>query len=283
MGEALERGLSYLLGVQDPATGCFGVPNSHRAFLYDHVIATLAVVEAYDRWKDPRLKRPAQEALAFAQACRNEGGGWRYSYPPDGSSDASVTTWMLLALKSGESCGLEVDPRATRDGLLLLEQLTDAETWRTGYASRGGFSARYPGCNERSLAAATEAMTASALLARLVAGRESREGAAVQGASGVLGRSPPAWEEESGRIDYYYWYVGTLAMYELGGSSWPSWRAALVDAAVPTQRLDGDERGSWDPQFDPWGHIGGRIYSTALVTMCLQLCHDAGDLIAASR
>jgi hypothetical protein len=40
---------------------------------------------------------------------------------------------------------------------------------------------------------------------------------------------------------------------------------------VRTQRRDGepcDVQGSWDP-LDPWGPEGGRVYSTALMTLCL--------------
>ena len=39
-----------------------------------------------------------------------------------------------------------------------------------------------------------------------------------------------------------------------------------------TQRKDGDfclYKGSWDP-LDPWGADGGRVYSTALLTMCVE-------------
>ena len=28
--------------------------------------------------------------------------------------------------------------------------------------------------------------------------------------------------------------------------------------------------GSWDPK-DPWGEEGGRVYSTALMTLCLEV------------
>src|SRR5690606_34748603 len=44
--QEVQRGLDYLLQIQDEETGCFGVPNSHSTFLYDHGIATLAVTEA---------------------------------------------------------------------------------------------------------------------------------------------------------------------------------------------------------------------------------------------
>ena len=36
------------------------------------------------------------------------------------------------------------------------------------------------------------------------------------------------------------------------------------------QHTEGERAGSWDPQVDPWGHIGGRVYSTALMTLTLE-------------
>jgi hypothetical protein len=36
------------------------------------------------------------------------------------------------------------------------------------------------------------------------------------------------------------------------------------------QRADGDLAGTWDPDAI-WGGYGGRIYSTALATLCLEV------------
>jgi hypothetical protein len=48
-------------------------------------------------------------------------------------------------------------------------------------------------------------------------------------------------------------------------------QGAMKAAVVDSQRKDGDERGSWDPQVDPWGFSGGRVYSTALMALCLEV------------
>ena len=44
----------------------------------------------------------------------------------------------------------------------------------------------------------------------------------------------------------------------------------MKTAIVDHQRKDGCARGSWDP-VGPWGREGGRVYSTALCTMCLEV------------
>ena len=61
-------------------------------------------------------------------------------------------------------------------------------------------------------------------------------------------------------------------MARAGGPRAEAWRAALVEALVPHQRIDGDvcgPKGSWDP-VDAWGPEGGRVYATATAVLALQ-------------
>ncbi len=59
-------------------------------------------------------------------------------------------------------------------------------------------------------------------------------------------------------------------MYQYGGEPWKQWNEALRDILVQDQRRSGHATGSWDPK-PPWGPFGGRIYSTALSTLCLEV------------
>ena len=68
----------------------------------------------------------------------------------------------------------------------------------------------------------------------------------------------------------YYWYYGTLAMYQYGGNPWRQWNEALRDTLIAEQRTRGHLAGSWDPKA-PWGAYGGRIFSTAVSTLCLEV------------
>ena len=56
----------------------------------------------------------------------------------------------------------------------------------------------------------------------------------------------------------------------MGGRHWKAWNKALKPAVVDSQRRDGDFMGSWDPA-GPWGFEGGRVYSTALMALCLEV------------
>jgi hypothetical protein len=74
----------------------------------------------------------------------------------------------------------------------------------------------------------------------------------------------------AGTANFYYWYYGTLALYQTQGEPWERWNTAMQNTLVGSQRKDGELAGSWDP--DPvWGRCGGRVYSTALGTLCLEV------------
>ena len=70
--------------------------------------------------------------------------------------------------------------------------------------------------------------------------------------------------------DEYYWYYGTLAMFQYDGESWEDWNSSLRDMLIGLQRTSGPNAGSWDPK-GKWAGIGGRLYSTALSTMSLEV------------
>lgn len=277
----VKKGLKFLVDHQDGETGCFGEPNSHQAFLYDHAIASLAVTEGYGLSQWPILKGPAQKGVRFIQSTRNPYKAWRYAFPPDGSNDVSVTGWMVMALKSAQDFGLDVDTRALDDARAYLDEMTDEQSYRTGYLARGGYSAREPGLAERWPEQKTEAMTAVAMLCRVFAGEDTSSSPALRGGADLLRKQLPTWDEKAGTIDFYYWYYGSYAMYQMAGRDWDAWQPRMLAAVVKTQRDDGCEKGSWDPQFDPWGHRGGRVYATAIMTLCLEVYYRYDRVLGA--
>jgi hypothetical protein len=78
----------------------------------------------------------------------------------------------------------------------------------------------------------------------------------------------------------YYWYYGSYAMFQLGGTHWKKWEAALKAAIIDNQEKGGDESGSWDP-IGPWGFAGGRVYSTALMALCIEVYFRYGRVTGA--
>jgi hypothetical protein len=262
------RGVRWLTQQQDPDSGLIGERIGH-SYLYGHGIATLALCEAYYFSSSPLLKPKAQAAVSFVTRARNPYGVWRYEAPPNGDQDTSVTGWMVLALKSAQEAGLEIDSSAFADSLSWLDEVTDPATGRTGYAAVGERSSRIPGMNDHYPVDSTESMTSVALLCRAFLGQSPDDTPAMQKGAALLRSALPEHDADGLTNDLYYWYYGSYAMYQLGGRDWKVWSRALDSALVQTQRKDGNERGSWDPD-GPWGMVGGRVYSTALGVLCCE-------------
>ena len=51
---------------------------------------------------------------------------------------------------------------------------------------------------------------------------------------------------------------------------WKRWNDALKSVLLQTQETHGDDVGSWQPAT-VWGGYGGRAYSTAMATLCLEV------------
>ena len=122
-------------------------------------------------------------------------------------------------------------------------------------------------------------MTAEALVCRQLLGM-TRTNPAGQEAAEFLLQEPPG----VGQTNAYYWYYATLGLFQLQGPQWERWNTGLLDSLVKSQRTDGALAGSWDPD-ETWGNYGGRIYNTALSTMCLEVYYRYAPLEvdAASR
>jgi hypothetical protein len=116
----------------------------------------------------------------------------------------------------------------------------------------------------------SEALTAVGLLVRIFLGENPADSEAIQKGVDLCLKVLPEWDESSGSIDMYYWYYGSLALFQVGDEPWKAWNKAMKSAIVDHQRRDGDECGSWDP-VGPWGREGGRVYSTAVCVMCLEV------------
>ena len=64
-------------------------------------------------------------------------------------------------------------------------------------------------------------------------------------------------------------------MFQFGGKPWQVWNQKMQRALVDTQRAEYKDDspevdGSWDP-IGEWGISGGRVYSTALGAMTLEV------------
>ncbi len=290
--KVVRQGLGFLKNVQDPE-GCFG-PRSTQHYIYNHATAALAMVEAYGMTESNIYKGPAQKALDFISLARNPYFVWRYGVKP-GDNDTSVTGWMMMALKSaklvnedaakrGRPRPLTIDEEAFDGNRTRLDKVTDPDYGRVGYVSRGSGPARSQELVDRFPGEKSESMTAVGVLARIFMGDDPRKDPMIQKGVALMTKLPPTWNTNDGSIDMYYWYYATLALYQAGGAAWKTWDAAMATSILANQRKDSAYcgfKGSWDP-IDPWGAEGGRVYSTAILTMCLEVYYRY-DKVAGSR
>ena len=100
----------------------------------------------------------------------------------------------------------------------------------------------------------------------------------ILGGGALMKQSLPKWDVQGGTIDMYYWYYASLAMFQLGGSFWKAWNPAMKAALVPTQLRKGCPNGSWDP-CGAWGEAGGRVYSTAINVLSLEIYYRYGRVL----
>lgn len=249
--EAVQHGLEFLLGSQGRDGNLAGSAELF-ASMYSHGMATLAVSEAYALSGDDRLLPGLQRALQFTINAQSAAGGWRYRpNEPSDPGDMSQFGWQLMALKSAELGGLPM-PIATRVKMVRFLQSCSIGKSR-------GLASYRPG--ER----ATRTMTAEALVCRYFLDADNSPQALDEGAAYVMDERP-----SQRAANYYYWYYGTLAMFQRQGDDWQRWNAALQAELLARQQWNAPLAGSYDPD-DLWGGYGGRVYSTALATLCLEV------------
>jgi len=174
-----------------------------------------------------------------------------------------------------------VDDGAFRGALSWIDKMTEPEFGRVGYQRRGGAAARTVENTEKFPAEHSESLTSVGVLTRIFAGQRNEF---IEKGADLMTKKLPMWDIDKGTIDYYYWYYGTLAMFQIGGNRWKKWNRAMKTAIVDNQRLEKskDEYGSWDP-MDPWSAEGGRIYSTTLNCLCLEVYYRYGQVFGASK
>lgn len=254
--DQIDRTLSWLIRQQQP-DGYLGGQATHFEKTYCHAMATYALAEALslqsDLSSDARLRTPLTLATQYIVDNQNPDGGWRYVKGQ--SSDMSIFGWQLMALKSAEIAGIPA-PESTRAGMIrfLKDRSLGSNKGLAGYRLIGG-----------QPLPPTDSMTAEALFCKQVLGISRTNPASLEAVGHMLSRLP-----RPSSHNLYYWYYGTLAMYQYGGPPWRQWNDALRDTLVAEQRTQGHATGSWDPKA-PWGAYGGRIFSTALSALCLEV------------
>lgn len=239
------RGLSYLIMNQKPDGSLAGKADVYEAN-YCHGMAALAMCEAAAITRDPSAIASATAAVNYTIRIQHPTtGGWRYVAGDPG--DLSQLGWQAMVLDSGRSAGIPIADQPFR---LTGRFLT---TVRGG--ASGGLASYRPGDGP------SRTMTAEALATRLLLG-EKIPAAELREAEEYLLRQPPG----IGRDNYYAWYYTSLALHQLQDEAWQTWNAAMKRHLLARQEANG----SW-PTDSEWGGYGGRVYTTAMGSLCLEV------------
>ena len=246
--KTVQWGLEYLLRSQ--RQGNLGGDSSTYANMYCHSMALFAICEAYAMTGDQRMRPYVQRGVDYSLSSQNRsGGGWRYR--PGDQGDMSQFGWQVMALKSAALAGIDV-PRGVQDRMHhFLDSCSSGQF--------GGLASYRPGQQP------SRTMTAEGLLCRLFLD-VSQQDPSVAEAARYIGQQLPG----DGKPNLYYWYYATLALHQLGDERWERWNVALKREILGLQRSQGSLAGSWDPQT-VWGGYGGRVYTTAMAALCLEV------------
>lgn len=274
----VKKALRYLKAIQDN-DGCFGSREDHH-FVYDHSICAMAMAEAFGMTGSNMLKGPAQKGVDFIAMAQNHDPdrgwlGWRYGVKP-GDSDTSVTGWMALALKSARVANLEIPEHTWEGAIRHMEDMTGENMGyhKTGYITKGGPNARL---QTQGKFLPNPSMDAINIITRMFVQHDGkiRNDPTVRGqAQQITSPENLPTLDDPNKLDYYYWYYASLAMFQMGDEYWKKWEKAMGDSLIQSQRSEGDETtatyGSWD-SHSCWGIAGGRVYATAINCLTLEV------------
>ncbi|NMC18832.1 MAG: hypothetical protein GYA33_00275 [Thermogutta sp.] len=253
----VRRGLTWLMkkqviDLQSEKDGHLG------GSTYCHAAATIALCEAYALTGDEQLQIAAQRAIKYLMNAQHTAGGWRYGFREAG--DMSVVSWVFLAIRSGQLAGLRIDSGPlTRAARFIDTCAVGPEPVKLSeYCYQPG---REP----------SNALTAAGLLTRQYLGWPKDNPHLQAGCKKIAQALPPAEGSNAGPLNLYFYYYATEVLHHMEGEDWDLWNHRMRELLIRTQEKSGHREGSWSPEGTVWGKRGGRIYTTSLALMTLQV------------
>lgn len=297
--DTVKRAIAWIKG-QQQETGQFSVAAGAVRFdpddpvepvqakdpllMYNHSIATLALAEAYALTGDRELIEPVMGGLSFLARTQQPEGGWDYWPHETHRNDTSITGWAVMALKAAAAAGIPVPEMTIYKSAGHFARATEPDG-SVRYSERGT-GVRFNRDTGLPIFRYGPGMAAVGAASRLFLGyRPSSPG--VIASANFIARDPPSLARFRGGDptdlhSQYYWYYGTMAMFQIGGKHWEQWnpimQRTLLGAQDRTRRPDGRQAhryGSW-PAYGlgwgrTWGEDGGRVYATAINALTLEV------------
>ncbi len=290
--DVVKKGLLWLKNNQTE-DGCYvkGYELSDN-YIYDHAIATLAMAEACGMTENRVWCESAKKGAAFLVRAKRAYEGWRYFQQPN-DWDVSVTGWAIMALKSARGAQINVSNEIFESVLDRIDKrmTVDDGTYRVTYVENGPFTSCFDSeinCNYGG----EYSMTAVGMLIRMLVNPPSKSTDNNEGYKILKKQAEQLMldipttdivrKDNKNPRDYYYWYYGTLALYLLDGPEgfsngklgyWQKWNKSILNTLIKLQ--EGDTKacsfGSFPAKNDKWGLYAGRVYSTAINALTMEV------------
>ena len=244
--EVVDRGVRFMQATQIES-GLYASPNPSNGVMYEHGLATLAMIEAYGFLPSPEMRASVQRAVDLIVKAQSPTGGWRYQ-PVPADADLSASVMQVVALRAAQNARLDVPKETVEKALVYVKSCA---------VPAGGF-AYQPG------GGAGAARTAAGCLSMQLLGAFD-DPAVAKGLEYLQGLAFAA--NMDGHF-YYTNYYAMQAMFQAGGATWAKWHPKVRNFLLESQVEDGSWPGHAEEQFNG---AAAKCYSTAVAVMILDV------------
>lgn len=246
----VRRGIYYLREIRSESAAGY---DWQQGSMYGQGIALMALAEAMamstESAEQARLESDLYPLVSkgawFTVIAQHEKGSW--GYVPGSPGDTTLTGWQVLSLIAAKRRGVPLQTYTLRDAKRFVMSTSDAGKYSFGYQGPPG---------ERTT-------TAIGLTLLMYLGQSPDYTPFYQALTDLAERGPML-------TNVYHDYYASLALHHSQHPDFPQWNAQLRDFLVAKQATSGHERGSWH-FTDKYGDVGGRLYTTAMCTMILEV------------
>jgi hypothetical protein len=189
------------------------------------------------------------------------GQGWHYN---GGGGDFSVSGWIGLALKSTKSA--ELESMQTDEAKKMFVDFTK---WvDTVATTKEGF-----GCYNNGGRKTPHMTWVGQFMHKALDLPSTSDFMTNSEKNSINWIKSGQWVGTENVGSVYGIYYGTIASFQLQGEQWRAWDASMRRTLLPSQRQGKveDLGGSWDPTKCHTGRDGGRVLTTALFALCLEV------------
>lgn len=246
--DTVRRGIGYLVANQDEG-GLIGPAVSVAP--YNHGLATVAILDACAVESNAVWKAAGERAIQRICASQLPSGGWGYLKSASDSANTSASIWPLLALLRADAAGVSGLRPSINRGLIWLQSAVNQDGFM-GYSRTDDFPY------------GQETMTAAGVVCFLT----DKKGIHQPAIRALIPALRKIAAKPEGRTDFYrLFFVAEAVTLSMERESVPR-RDAIIEKLAALQEDSGSGTGSW-AATDPWGDVGGRVYSTAMATLAM--------------